>query len=153
MLLMGCREMVGRKGTRTRPSPPGIQVSSTWHPGLCVLILNVRGPVWWAVSSLQLKGIQRLLGERLGLRVVATQPQPSCPARGDLVYAPPPSLRTGEQGPLHPLENLVGDLCPLRWVWTGLTQGSECWLACDSFVVYLQKSKRVGSRVSRQSAN
>ena len=35
-----------------------------------------------------------------------------------------------------------------------MTQGRGCWLACDSFAVYLKKShNRVGSQESRQSAN
>lgn len=84
VLLMGCRRIVGRKGCRDRVSFPQTMVSA-WHLGLCVLILKVKGLDWWAVSSLQVKGIQILLGERLGLGMVAAQRQSSCPVHGTSV--------------------------------------------------------------------
>ena len=88
--LMNCREMVGRNRAGARPSSPEILISFTWHPGLRVLILKVRGLDRRAFSS----GIQRLQGEVSGLRGVVAQPRPGHPDHGNSVFTSPHSLRT-----------------------------------------------------------
>lgn len=84
--------------------------------------------------------IQRLLAEEAGTEGCGCPTPPSWPLLSETRFCTSfPFSKDWEQGPLPPLECIVGDLCPLI---CGLGWGEESWLPY-SFIAYL-KSHTIG---------
>lgn len=86
--------------------------------------------------------IQRLLAEEAGTEGCGCPTPPSWPLLSETRFCTSfPFSKDWEQGPLPPLECIVGDLCPLI-CGLGWVRGEESWLPY-SFIAYL-KSHTIG---------